>query len=291
MEIMYEIITDSSANLSKSMIQEIGVRVLSLSFFVGNTEYKSYKEDEDFDYASFYAKLRSRENVKTSLVNADLFTETFEKALQGGKDVLAILMSSGISGTYQAAKIAADSLRENFPDRQIIVIDSLSASIGQGLLIYYTAKLREAGKTIEEAADWVYKNRLKMVHQFTVDDLFFLKRGGRLSGGVAVIGTILQIKPVLHVDNEGRLIVQNKVNGRKKSLNAMFDIFQENVVDPQNQIVAICHGDCLKDAEYLADRIRNEANVKDIIINYCDPVLGAHAGPGTVALFYMGNRR
>ena len=199
----YEIITDSSSNLSKSMIQEIDVRVLPLSFFVGGEEYKSYSEDESFDYASFYAKLRNKENVKTSLINADTFIQEFEKILEAGKDVLAILMSSGISGTYQAAKIAADTVRERFPDRQVIVIDSLSASIGQGLLIYYTAKLREAGKSIEEAADWVYKNRLKMVHQFTVDDLFYLKRGGRLSGGVAIIGTILQIKPVMHVDNNG----------------------------------------------------------------------------------------
>ena len=217
----YEIITDSSSNLSKSMIKEIGVRVLSLSFFVGSEEYKGYREDEEFDYASFYAKLRSKENVKTSLVNADIFIEEFEKILEDGKDVLAILMSSGISGTYQAAKIAADTVRERYSDRQVIVIDSLSASIGQGLLVYYAAKLRETGKTVEEAADWVYKNRLKMVHQFTVDDLFFLKRGGRLSGGVAIIGTILQVKPVMHMDNNGLLVVQDKVNGRKKSLNAM----------------------------------------------------------------------
>mgnify|MGYP000892521420 CR=1 FL=1 len=187
--------------------------------------------------------------------------------------------------------LAADTVRERFPDRQVIVIDSLSASIGHGLLVYYAAKLREAGKTVEEAADWVYKNRLKMVHQFTVDDLFFLKRGGRLSGGVAIIGTILQVKPVMHVDNEGRLIVQDKVNGRKKSLNAMFEIFKKNVKDPQNQVIAICHGDCLKDAEYLADKIRTETEVKDIIINFCDPVIGAHSGPGTLALFYMGEAR
>ena len=287
----YEIITDSSSNLSKSMIKEIGVRILPLSFFIGNEEYKGYREDEEFDYASFYEKLRSKENVKTSLVNTDMFIDEFEKVLEDGKDVLAILMSSGISGTYQAAKIAADTVRERFPDRQVIVIDSLSASIGHGLLVYYAAKLREAGRTVEEAADWVYKNRLKMVHQFTVDDLFFLKRGGQLSGGVAIIGTILQVKPVMHVDNEGRLIVQDKVNGRKKSLNAMFEIFKKNVKDPQNQVIAICHGDCLKDAEYLADKIRTETEVKDIIINFCDPVIGAHSGPGTLALFYMGEAR
>lgn len=166
----------------------------------------------------------------------------------------------------------------------MIVIDSLSASIGQGLLVYYAAKLRDEGKTVEEVADWIYKNRLNMVHQFTVDDLFFLKRGGRLSGGVAVIGTILQIKPVLHVDNEGHLIVQDKVNGRKKSINAIVERFKTNATDPKNQVLAICHGDCLKDAEYLAKKIKEETGVEEIIINYCDPVLGAHAGPGTLAL-------
>lgn len=287
----FEILTDSSANLSKSMIQELGVKVLPLSFFVGEEEHKGYKEDEDFDYASFYEQLRNKVHVKTALVNVDAFIKAFEEILNTGKDLLAIIMSSGISGTFQSAKVAADTVRERFPDRQVIVIDSLSASVGQGLLVYYAAKMRDEGKSIEETADWIYKNRLKMVHQFTVEDLFFLKRGGRLSGGVAVIGTILQIKPILHVDNEGHLIAQEKVNGRKKSLNRIVEIFKENAIDPENQVLAICHGDCLKDAEYLAKKVKEEANVKDIIINYLDPVLGAHAGPGTVALFYLGEKR
>lgn len=287
----YEIITDSSSNLSRSMAQEIGVKVLPLSFFADDVEYKSYHEDSDFDYAEFYNKLRNKEHIKTSLINTDVFIQEFEKVLKDGKDVLAIIVSSGISGTFQAAKIAADTVREQFPERQVIVIDSLSASIGQGLLVYYAAKLREEGKTIEEAADWIYQNRLNMVHQFTVDDLFFLKRGGRLSGGVAVIGTILQIKPVLHVDNDGHLIVQDKVNGRKKSINAIVERFKTNATDPKNQVLAICHGDCLKEAEYLANKIKEETGVEEIIINYLDPVLGAHAGPGTLALFYLGKER
>ncbi len=287
----FEILTDSSANLSREMVNKINVNVLPLTILVGEEEIKSYKEDAEFDYPSFYERLRAGEHVKTSLINADTFISEFEKFLNDGKDVLAIIMSSGISGTYQSAKIAADTVREKYPDRQVIVIDSLSASIGQGLLVYYAAKLRDEGKTVEEAADWVYKNRLKMVHKFTVDDLFFLKRGGRLSGGVAIVGTILQIKPVLHVDNEGHLVVQNKVNGRKKSINALFNAFKEGVVDAKNQVVAICHGDCLEDAEYLAEKIKKEVEVKDIIINFCDPVLGAHSGPGTLALFYLAEER
>lgn len=287
----FEIITDSSANLSNSLVKEMGINVISLSFFLGEEEYRSFREDADFDYKAFYDRLRNKEHVKTSLINAERFMEEYEKALSAGKDVLAIIMSSGISGTFQSSKIAADNLREKYPDRQIIVIDSLAASVGQGLLVYYAAKMREEGKTIEETADWIYKNRLKLVHQFTVDDLFFLKRGGRLSGGVAIIGTILQIKPVLHVDNEGHLISQEKVNGRKKSINRMVEIFKDNVVDPENQVLGICHGDCIKDAEYLANKVREVANVKDIMIQMLDPVIGAHSGPGTLALFYLGKER
>ncbi len=287
----FEIITDSSANLKQSMVKEIGVRVIPLSFFMGDTECKSYVEGEEFDYQGFYNKLREKEHIKTSLINADVFINEFESILKEGKDVLAIIMSSGISGTYQSAKVAADTIRENYPDQKVIVIDSLSASIGQGLLVYYAAKMRDEGKTIEEVADWVYKNRLNMVHQFTVEDLFFLKRGGRLSGGVAIIGTILQIKPILHVDDEGHLVTVEKVNGRKKSLNRFVEIFKENVVEPEKQVIAICHGDCLKDAEYLAKKLKEDAGVGEVLIDFCDPVLGAHAGPGVCALFYLGKKR
>lgn len=287
----YKIFTDASCNLSVDMLNELGVVYRSLTMVVDGQEINNYLTDEKFSFKGFYDRLRNKEHIKTSLLNVEEFTEVFEEILSGGDDVLAILISSAISGTYQAAKIAADDLREKYPERKIIVIDSLAASIGHGLLVYYAAKIQQEGKTIDEAADFIYKNRLKLVHKFTVDDLFFLKRGGRLSGGVAIIGTILQIKPVLHVDDDGRLVSQAKVNGRKKSINALFDSFKENVVDPENQVLAICHGDCLEDAEYLANKIRKEYNVKDIIINYCDPVIAAHAGPGVLALFYLGNVR
>lgn len=287
----YKIFTDASCNLSVDMLNDLGVAYRSLTMIIDGTEINNYLADEKFSFKGFYDRLRNKEHIKTSLLNVEEFTAAFDEILAGGEDVLAILISSGISGTYQAAKIAADDLREKYPERNIIVIDSLAASIGHGLLVYYAAKMQQEGKSIDEVADFIYKNRLKLVHKFTVDDLFFLKRGGRLSGGVAVIGTILQIKPVLHVDDNGKLISQAKVNGRKKSLNAIFENFKENVVDPENQVLAICHGDCLEDAEYLANKIRNEYNVKDIIINYCDPVIAAHAGPGVLALFYLGNER
>lgn len=287
----YKIFTDASCNLSVDMLNDLGVVYRSLTMVIDGNEINNYLADENFSFKGFYDRLRNKEHIKTSLLNVEEFTEEFDKILSCGEDILALLISSGISGTYQAAKIAADDLREKYPERKIIVIDSLAASIGHGLLVYYAAKMQQEGKSIDETADFIYKNRLKLVHKFTVDDLFFLKRGGRLSGGVAVIGTILQIKPVLHVDDDGKLVSQAKVNGRKKSINALFDNFKENVTDPENQVLAICHGDCLEDAEYLANKIRKEYNVKDIIINYCDPVIGAHAGPGVLALFFLGKER
>lgn len=288
----FKILADASCNLSAQMMDELGIVYKSLNLISEDgSETKNYLNDENFSFKGFYDRLRNKENIKTSLLNVEEFTAAYKEILDEGSDVLAIIISSGISGTYQAAKIAADDLREQYPDRKIIVIDSLCASIGHGLMVYYAAVMRNEGKSIDEVADFVYKNRLNMVHNFTVDDLFFLKRGGRLSGGVAVIGTILQIKPVLHVNNEGKLISLSKVNGRKKSINALFDTLKENVVDADNQVMAICHGDCLEDAEYLANKIRSEFNPKDIIINYCDPVIAAHAGPGVLAVFYMGKER
>lgn len=288
----FKILTDSSCNLTAEMLDELGVIHKSLTIVEeSGREIINYLTDSAFNFKDFYNRLRNKENIKTSLINVDEFSVMFEDVLKTGEDILAIIISSGISGTYQAAKIAADDLREKYPERKIIVIDSLSASIGSGLLVYYAAKMKKEGKSIEEIADFIYKKRLNLVHKFTVDDLFFLKRSGRLSGGVAVIGTILQIKPLLHVNNEGKLISQSKVNGRKKALNDIFESFKQGVVDPENQVLAICHGDCLEDAEYLANKIRNEFNVKDIIINYCDPVIAAHAGPGVLALFYFGKER
>lgn len=287
----FKVLTDASCNLSVEMLDELGVVYKSLTLVMDGQEVNNYLKDDKFSFKGFYDKLRNKENIKTSLLNAEEFKAMFEEVLTAGDDILAILISSGISGTYQAAKIAAEDLAEKYPERKIIVIDSLAASIGHGLLVYYAAKMQQEGKSLEETADFITENRLKLVHKFTVDDLFFLKRGGRLSGGVAVIGTILKIKPVLHVDNDGKLVSQSKVNGRKKSINALFESMNDNVIDPENQVMAICHGDCIEDAEYLAEKVKKEYNVKDVIINYCDPVIAAHAGPGVLALFYLGKER
>lgn len=287
----FKVLTDASCNLSVEMLDELGVIYKSLTLVMDGQEVNNYLKDDKFSFKGFYDRLRNKENIKTSLLNAEEFKAMFEEVLAAGDDILAILISSGISGTYQAAKIAAEDLAEKYPERKIIVIDSLAASIGHGLLVYYAAKMQQEGKSLEETAAFVEENKLKLVHKFTVDDLFFLKRGGRLSGGVAIIGTILKIKPVLHVDDDGRLVAQSKVNGRKKSINALFESMKGNVIDPENQVMAICHGDCIEDAEYLAEKVKKEYNVKDVIINYCDPVIAAHAGPGVLALFYIGNEK
>lgn len=287
----FKVLTDASCNLSVEMLDELGVIYRSLTLVMDGQEVNNYLKDDKFSFKGFYNRLRNKENIKTSLLNAEEFKVMFEEVLTAGDDILAILLSSGISGTYQAAKIAAEDLAEKYPERKIIVIDSLAASIGHGLLVYYAAKMQQDGKSLEETSNFIEENKLKLVHKFTVDDLFFLKRGGRLSGGVAIIGTILKIKPVLHVDNDGKLVSQSKVNGRKKSINALFESMKDNVIDPENQIMAICHGDCIEDAEYLAEKVKKEYGVKEVIINYCDPVIAAHAGPGVLALFYLGNER
>jgi len=287
----FKVLTDASCNLSVEMLDELGVIYRSLTLVMDGQEVNNYLKDDKFSFKGFYDKLRNKENIKTSLLNAEEFKAMFEEVLTAGDDILAILISSGISGTYQAAKIAAEDLAEKYPQRKIIVVDSLAASIGHGLLVYYAAKMQQDGKSLEETSNFIEENKLKLVHKFTVDDLFFLKRGGRLSGGVAIIGTILKIKPVLHVDNDGKLVSQSKVNGRKKSINALFESMKDNVIDPENQVMAICHGDCIEDAEYLAEKVKKEYGVKEVIINYCDPVIAAHAGPGVLALFYLGKER
>lgn len=286
----FEIITDSSANLTDDLISKFNIKIVSLSFFVDDEEYMSYKENEKTDISKFYKMMRSGKVIKTSLVNESKFRESFEKYLKEGKDILYIGMSSGISGTYNASVLAANSLKEKYPDRNIVVIDSLSVSLGQGLLVYYAANMKESGCSIDEIKNWLLLNRLKMQHKFTVDDLMFLKRGGRISATVAVVGSMLNIKPLLKVNDSGALVTEGKARGRKKSLDFLFDSL-ENAYDLENQVLGITHGDCIEDVNYLVDKIKLKYNNKNIIINYVDPVVGAHSGPGTLALFFMADNQ
>jgi DegV family protein with EDD domain len=214
-----------------------------------------------------------------------------EPLLQAGKDVLVLAFSSGLSTTYNSAVIAAEDLKERYPDRKVYVVDTLCASMGQGLLVYLTAQQKADGKTIEEARDFAEESKRRLCHWFTVDDLNHLKRGGRISAATALVGTMLSIKPVLHVDDEGHLISMGKARGRQASLKALVDKMEETAIDPGSQTVFISHGDCLRDAETVAAMVKERFGVQNVVISYVGPVIGSHSGPGTMALFFLGRQR
>lgn len=287
----FVLMTDSSADLSQEMVQELGVTVLPLSFTIQGKVYRNYPDNREMDLPLFYDMLRAGELATTSAVNVAEYTQAVEPILQEKKDVLILAFSSGLSSTYQASVLAAEELREKYPDRKIYTVDTLCASLGQGLLVYLAVQEQRKGKNIEEVRDWAESTKLNLCHQFTVDDLHFLKRGGRISATTAVVGSMLQIKPVLHVDNEGRLINIGKARGRQASLKALVDKMEKTVTEEGKKTVFISHGDCRKDAVAVADMVRERFGTQDIRINYVGPVIGAHSGPGTLALFYLGTER
>ncbi len=287
----YIIFTDSCADLDAQMLKQLGVEVKNLTFTLSGKEYQNWPDGRELSFKDFYSKLRDGEMSTTSQINVEVFTEAFRELLEMGKDILYLGFSSGLSGTVNSGRIAAEELAAEFPERKIIVVDTLCASLGQGLIVWHAAKKQKEGKSMEEVAEWVEANKLKLCHWFTVDDLDFLRRGGRLSGAAALFGTMLAIKPVLHVDNTGHLVPQNKVRGRKQSLMALVDAMEKTAITPSEQTVFISHGDCLEDAEFVAEEIKNRLGVQDVYINYVGPVIGSHAGPGVVALFYMGIER
>lgn len=285
----YIIITDSSSDFTPAMIKETGVKVLSLSFLLDGHTYKNDAEGSDLPFDAFYAELRNKKDVKTSAVNMEAFRAFFEPMLEEGNDILYIGFSSGLSSTYSSGAIVAKELSEKYPERKIYAVDSLCASLGQGLLVYLAAKKKAAGMDIDTLRDWCEDNKMSVCHQFTVDDLMFLKRGGRVSAVTAVAGTMLAIKPVLHVDREGHLINIAKARGRRASIHALFDKMKATYLGTE-KTVFISHGDCIDDANYLASLIKNEFGVESVI-GYVGPVIGAHSGPGTLALFYIGSER
>ena len=287
----YVLLTDSSADLTAELVAELGVEVLPLSFHMGDKTYRNWPDNREIDPKDFYRRLRAGETATTSAVNVSDYTEAVEPLVQAGRDVLIIAFSSGLSATCHSAQIAAQELSERYPDRKIWVVDSLCASLGQGLLVWYAARMKAQGKSMEEVRDWLEDNKLHLCHWFTVDDLHFLKRGGRISPATAVVGTMLSIKPVMHVDNEGHLIKVGTARGRNASLKALVDHMEQTVLDLKDQAIFISHGDCLADAQKVADDVKARFGVESIIINYVGPVIGAHSGPGTVALFFMGSER
>ncbi len=283
----YTLLTDSCCDISDALLAEWQVRALQLDVLVDDE--KSQKNNE-VDLTAFYQKLRDGKMARTSAINIAQFRDAFEEELKEGRDVLYIAFSSGLSTTYQSSEIAASELREEYPDRKILTVDTLAASMGQGLLVYLAAQKKQAGASIEEVYQFIADNRLSLSHWFTVNDLFFLKRGGRVSGAVALVGTMLGIKPVLHVDNEGHLINMSKVRGRLAAIQALADKFTETAL-PNNEVVFISHGDCLEEAKELERILKETCGVKEVLIGDIGPVIGAHSGPGTIALFFLASHR
>lgn len=288
----YRIVSDSSCNLPESMIDEFGIHIFPLTFMVDDVQYQSYLKGHKTNLKQFYTMMREGKVITTSLPNLIEAKEALEEILRAGDDVLYIGFSSGLSGTYEAISLMMQSLADEYPDRTLKAVDTLAASAGEGLLVWYAAQMKDNGATLDEVYEWLMDNRLHLAHWFTVDDLMFLFRGGRVSRTSAWAGTMLNIKPVMHVDDEGHLIPLEKVRGRKRSLNALVDHMAQTANAPvADQTVFITHGDCLEDAEYLAAQVRERFGVKDIMINYVDPVIGAHSGPGTMALFFLASER
>lgn len=285
----YIIITDSGSDLTKEWAAEIDVKVIDLAVSIEGAEPVA---DSKIDPKELYAMLRDKKSASTSAINIEDFTRVATPFLEEGKDILYLGFSSGLSSTYSSGHIAAEELSEKYPDRKIYTVDTLCASLGEGLLVYLAAQLRASGASIEEVRDFAENNKLNLCHWFTVDDLFFLKRGGRVSGATAVVGTMLGIKPVMHVDNAGKLIKVGVARGRKASIDSMFDKLKTTMIgEAKENTVFISHGDCEADATYLAERIKNEIGVKEVRIGYVGSVIGSHSGPGTLALFYLGSER
>ena len=291
MDKRFQIVTDSSCDLPQAMADELDLAVLPLHVHIGEETYANYLDGREIGFHDFFNRIASGEKATTSAVNVEEFKVVMEQKLQEGLDILFIGFSSGLSTTYQSGAIACQELQEKYPERRLIAIDSLCASIGEGLLVYLAAKKQQSGASMDEVADFVRETIPHLCHRFTVNDLMFLKRGGRVSPATAMLGTMLSIKPVLHVDDTGHLVPVSKTRGRKASLLALVDRMAESAVDPAGQTIFISHGDCEADAEFVADEVRRRFGVQDIYINYVGPVIGNHSGPGTMALFFVGTER
>jgi DegV family protein with EDD domain len=288
----FQIITDSSSNLTEEMIEKYNLLILPLTFMIDGENHYSYLEGQHVDLQKFYTMMRDGKVITTSLPNLGDAQKAIRKVLDSGKDVLYLGFSSGLSGTFESVELILRALALEYKDRKIYAVDTLAASGGEGLLVWHAVQHALAGESIEQVRDWVEDNKLHLAHWFTVDDLMFLFRGGRVSRTSAWAGTLLNIKPVMHVDDEGHLIPLDKVRGRRKSLNALLEHMERTANTPiDEQMVFITHGDCIEDAEYVAEQVKSRFGVKDVVINYVDPVIGAHSGPGTMALFFLASQR
>ncbi|MBH1939525.1 DegV family protein [Mobilitalea sibirica] len=284
------ITTDTTCDLPHDYLVKYNIRLLPLYY---NFNGVVYGDKNELEPKEFYDKMRGGAMPTTMAVNPETANEIFKELIDEGYDILHIAFSSPLSGSCSIAATVARELCEENPDAKIIVVDSLCASMGEGLLVHKAVQLKENGKSLDEIADWLEQNKLNLCHVFTVDDLHHLHRGGRVSKTSAIIGTLINVKPILHVNDEGRLIPLVNVRGRKKALISLVDNMEkrlEGFID-KNDIVFISHGDCVEDAEYVAELIKERIGIQNVMINFISPTIGAHAGPGTVALFFMGNTR
>ncbi len=287
----YVIITDSTTDLPNSFCVDNNVEVISLKYYINEKEYVNYLDERDMTFKAFYDEMRNNANVKTAQINVDEVMNCYKVYLEKGLDIFGIAFSSGLSGTFNSVRLAAEELRIMYPKRKIMIIDSLCASMGEGLYVYYAVKNKNENMSIEENYNKLLDIRMNLCHLFTVDDLSALVKGGRVSKVSGFAAGLLKIKPVLHVDNEGHLIPIDKKIGRKNSLRALVDKMMVKINKSEKQTIFISHADCIDDAKYVMELIKENVEVEVELISYIGPVIGAHAGPGTVALFFLGNER
>ena len=285
----FKIVTDSSADIKKELLDSWGVELLSLSYRFTDDEVQH--TDADMPVADFYKEMKAGRVARTAAVNTESFRVAFEEILGGGEDILYIGFSSGLSSTYSSGHLAAAALASDYPERKIITVDTLAASAGQGLIVYLAKEKRDSGASIEEVAEYVEGIKMSVAHWFTVEDLVYLKRGGRVSAAAAFVGNMLGIKPVLHVDNEGHLTPVEKVRGRRTSLNAILDKYAATALDPAAGPVFISHAECMSDVEYVVAELERRHGAKVDIITDVGPVIGSHSGPGTFAFFFLAKER
>ena len=287
----YIVMTDSCCDLTDQMARELELEVLPLTMHMDGENYPNDLAGTAISNQEFYKRLRAGKIATTSAANVGQFQEAMRRVLQSGKDIVCVCFSSALSTTYQSAVIAADDLRPEFPEAEIYVVDSLSASLGQGLLLYLAVQQKRKGLSAVELAKWVEDNRLSVCHWFTVDDLNFLKRGGRVSATTALLGTMLSIKPIMHTSDEGKLVPVGKARGRKAAIKTLLDKIENLGIHPENQTMFICHADCEEDAKAVAQTIKDRFGTPTVHINYIGPVIGSHTGPDTMGIFFVGTQR
>ena len=284
----FVITVNSTVDMPKEWLEERDIKVVPLRYTIDGT---TYVDMEGLSAKEFFNKLREGKMSVTSQVNPDEAKEALEKYVKEGKDILHLAFTSALSGTYNSMRLAAEELREEYPEAKIIIVDTLCACMGEAVLAYYAYEMKKAGKTMDEIAQWVEDNKLRVGHQVTVDDLHHLHRGGRLSKTSAIVGSMVKIKPILIVNDEGKLVVAAKERGRKKSISTIVNMVAERMEEGDKEIAFVTHGDCVEEAEYLASLLKEKVGVKEVLVNNIGTVIGSHTGPGVLAVFHMGNKR